>query len=191
MNAEISIADVVRLQGMLHPDARYCLHTLRAVSLKFGVDLYLAGGAVRALVWDSIYGVGLSLPRDLDVAFYSKDPDLEEEIERALRAASPWLPWEVRNQARMHVYNGLEPFTSFCDSVAHWVETASAVAIRLPVTKELLDIQVVAPFGLGDLFGGVVRTPPGLEHLAPKVLERVHTKGWLKRWPDLTVHIHI
>src|SRR3954463_7310015 len=69
-------------------------------------DWCIAAGFVRNRVWDHLHGiVPARLPVDIDVLYFDASDtrtEREAEFEARLSALMP-LPWEVRNQARMHV----------------------------------------------------------------------------------------
>ena len=56
--------------------------------------------------------------------------------------------WQVRNQARMHVWKGLPQHTSSSDSMLYWLETVTAVGVRMEADDSL---SVIAPLGTDDL----------------------------------------
>src|SRR5262245_16091518 len=76
----------------------------------------IAAGFVRNRVWDHLHGISPPRPpADIDVLYF--DPaDTAKETELALEARLgtllPGLPWQVRNQARMHIWKGLPPHRS-------------------------------------------------------------------------------
>lgn len=85
----------------------------------------------------------------------------------------------------MHERNGDKPYTSSFDSVRRWPETATAVAVRL---KDNGRIEVLAPFGLRDLFQGIIRPTPSFENRKAHIFnQRYVDKGWLEKWPYLRV----
>jgi hypothetical protein len=85
----------------------------------------------------------------------------------------------------MHLRNGDEPYGSASDAMRHWVETASAVAVRATTEARL---EVAAPFGLKDLFGLVLRPTPAYGGKnAARFVERVAAKGWCRDWPRLGI----
>src|SRR4051795_10111273 len=152
-------------------------------------DWLIGAGAVRTAVWDRLHGYDEPTPlRDLDGAFYDA-ADLSEAreraIEEALRARLPGVPWEARNQAAVHLWYerkfgfAVEPLTSSADAVGTWPETATSVALRLWPDDRL---QVVAPVGLGDLFGLVLRRNP--RRVTQEQFEqRLREKRIAERWP--------
>jgi hypothetical protein len=77
--------------------------------------------------------------------------------------------------------NRHEPYGALCDALAHWPETATAVAARLAGGG----IELLAPHGLDDLLGLIARPTPA--HAAdPSVPRaRIAAKGWARRWQAL------
>lgn len=92
------------------------------------------------------------------------------------------MPWSVRNRARMHARNGHPPYTDTADAVWHWTETATAVAACTRAGR----IEPLAPHGLADPLGLVVRPGPAYAHRPEEVWRRVRDKGRVRRWPGLT-----
>jgi hypothetical protein len=165
------------------------MRALRTARLVDAPDWLIAAGAVRDVVWDDLHGRDLTaVPRDIDLVVC--DPlDLTEGRERAiesqLRAQTPDLPWDVKNQAAVHLWYpkrfGTEvvPFASSAEAVATFPETAVCVGVRLLDDDDLL---VVAPHGLDDLLGGVCRH--NLTRVsAAYYRNRLSTKNWGARWP--------
>jgi hypothetical protein len=66
--------------------------------------------------------------------------------------------------------------------MAHWPERCTAVGVALTRDGSL---HIAAPFGLADLFDLVVR--PTRPDMTKTVRDRAREKGWLSRWPRLTV----
>jgi hypothetical protein len=128
-------------------------------------DAWVGAGAVRDLVWDERFGAGFdpAAIKDVDVAFFdAADLTLARETaaEHTLARAMPSLDWDVKNQARVHLWYeerfGMpaEPLTSAIDGVSTWPETATAVAVR---RRRGGVLEIAAPFGLDDLLDGVWR----------------------------------
>ncbi len=57
----------------------------------------------------------------------------------------------------MHLRNGDAPYGSSAEALAHWLETPTAVALRL---NQGGGLELLAPLGTGDLLGLVVRPTP-------------------------------
>jgi len=164
------------------PTCRAALLALHTVNLP---DAWIAAGLVRNAVWDERHGFAFSVPEDIDLIYFDPaDPagHWETEIEAKLRALAPDLPWSVRNQARMHARNGHAPYLSSTDAMAHWVETATAVGVRLGRDGSL---EIDAPHGLADLDGLILRPGPAYRQRLEVFHARQAQKRWLDRWPML------
>jgi hypothetical protein len=156
-------------------------------------DWLIGAGAVRTAVWDRLHG--FDEPADLadvDVAFF--DPldlarERDEEVERALRALRPDTPWDAKNQAAVHLWYeakfgyAVEPLSSTADGVATWPETATCVGVRLGRDDR---ITVVAPHGLDDLLGLVLRRNPTRVSVE-EYERRLRTKRVTESWPRVRV----
>ena len=169
-------------------------HLLRIVAALSLPDCWIGAGAVRDLVWDMRFGSGFDPDRiaDVDVVFF--DPldlsaRLEHDIERRLRDQEPSVDWDVKNQARVHLWyearfgQPAEPLTSTTDGVATWPETATAVAVRL---REDGALDVAAPFGLDDLLDGVWRAN-FVRVTEAEYRARLERKQPHVRWPGVVV----
>jgi hypothetical protein len=157
-------------------------------------DCWIGAGAVRDLVWDMRFGAGFDPAgiADVDVVFFDPSElsaDHEHEIERRLREQDASVDWDVKNQARVHLWyearfgQPAEPLTSTTDGVATWPETATAVAVRL---REDGGLDIAAPLGLDDLLDGVwrrnSRRVTDAEYAA-----RIARKQPNRRWPAVAV----
>ncbi len=165
---------------------REALEAVAALELPDG---WIGAGFVRAPVWDRLHGYETPTPLDdIDVVYFDPsclDPAAERAHERRLAARLPDLPWSVRNQARMHLRNGDRPYRSSADALSHWLETPTAVAIRLDAEGRP---ALLAPLGLRDLLDMVVRpTPHAQAHRMTAFRERIETKGWRETWPRVQV----
>jgi uncharacterized protein len=124
-------------------------------------DMWLAGGAVRNSVWLELFGADCRLRiKDFDIAFFDKDSGREREAEMKAYMLSHLPGWEfdVKNQASFAVWRkGRFPFESTADGISNWLLTTAAVGVALSENDE---IDILAPYGLADLFNGVVRPTP-------------------------------
>ncbi|MDF2763250.1 MAG: hypothetical protein K0S81_228 [Rhodospirillales bacterium] len=162
-----------------------CLAALRALASLPLPDAWITAGLVRNAVWDERHGFPFSLPEDIDVIYFDpSDPagGREAEMESMLRTLAPGLPWSARNQARMHVRNDHAPYRSSTDAMAHWVETATAVGVRLDSHGSM---EIAAPHGLGDLDALILRPGPAYRNRLEVFHARQARKRWLERWPML------
>jgi hypothetical protein len=150
---------------------------------------YVAAGAIRNSVWDSLHGrPPANSLADIDVVYF--DPSATEvDWAQVLGSALPGYLWDVTNQATIHewqsVYYGraVSPYGSVAEALESWTETATAVGVRLNGSG---GVDVVAPFGLVDLFQLRVRPSPKVLDLAA-YQARVRAKAWQRRWPRLHV----
>ena len=154
-------------------------------------DAWIGAGFLRGAVWDRLHGYAERTPLgDIDVIFHDPgnlDPTADEALERRLGAALPGLPWSVRNQARMHLKNGDPPYRSSADALAHWLETPTAVALRLDAAA---GPELLAPLGTRDLLGLMVRPTPHArkhKHRLAAYRARLESKNWPAKWPRLRV----
>lgn len=160
---------------------------LKAVAALGLPDCWIGAGFVRAPVWDALHGYAKETPLDdIDVVYFDRsclDPGPDAQAEARLRELVPGLPWSVRNQARMHLRNGDAPYRSTADALCHWLETPTAVAVRLGQDRAP---ELLAPLGLDDLVGLVLRpTPYAQAHRLTAFRERAGRKGWLEKWPKV------
>lgn len=153
----------------------------------------IGAGAVRNLVWDDIHGFSTpsQLP-DVDLVYYEAS-DLSHEHDHALlmalRRALPGVPWEVTNQAGVHLWyeqafgQKVAPLKSLEDGIATWPEYATAVGVFLLEDDQ---IEIVAPHGLQDLFTLAVRHNP-IRASKESFLKRVAEKRFSERWPMVLI----
>jgi hypothetical protein len=157
------------------------LRAARALALP---DWCIAAGFVRNRVWDHLHGIVPSRPpADIDVLYFDAG-DLSREREAGYEARLdellPGLPWQVRNQARMHVWKGLPPHKSTSDSMTYWLETVTAVGVRLEADESL---TVIAPLGIDDLLGLRCRPTSYGRTRRDEYEARIASKRWRELWP--------
>ncbi len=161
------------------------MEQLRAVRALALPDWCIAAGFVRNRVWDQLHGIVPPRPaNDIDVLYYdaadlSKAP--EQAYEARLNAVLP-APWQVRNQARMHVWKGLPQHRSTADAMVYWLETVTAVGVRLEADDSL---TVIAPHGTGDLLDLRCRPTAFGRTKLDEYTERIASKGWRELWPKV------
>ena len=148
-------------------------------------DWCIAAGFVRNRVWDHLHGISPPRPpADIDVLYYDAS-DLSKETEQAFEARLAELlpaPWQVRNQARMHIWKGLPQHTSTSDSMIYWLETVTAVGVRLEADDSL---SVIAPLGTDDLLGLCCRPTAFGRKQRAEYDERIASKRWRELWPKV------
>ncbi|WP_078060004.1 nucleotidyltransferase family protein [Gracilibacillus timonensis] len=176
-----------RLISILQQD-NYIMSILEAVEKLQLPDCWVAAGFIRNKVWDTLHHCQTNI-NDIDVIYFEQTDlsrSTEKKLEAALESQMPNQPWSVKNQARMHAKNNQAPYRSSFDSVSHFPETATAVAAQLFHQK----IKIMAPYGLEDLFQGIVKPTPNDEkdtkrHSVYK--ERMQNKEWDDIWKGLII----
>jgi hypothetical protein len=166
------------------------LRAARELSLP---DWAIGAGFVRSMVWDAAhrYVEPTPLP-DIDLLFHDpldRSSEREVRLEEALARLMPGLPWEARNQARMHLKNNGttgRPYRDTKEALGHWLETATAVALRLEDDDSL---TVIAPFSLHDLFALKSGPTPAGRHQAESYRKRMTAKNWPGIWPKVVVEM--
>lgn len=175
-----------RLRAIIE-DTPNLLDMLRAVERVGLPDAWIAAGTIRSAVWDRLHGRPVATDwADIDILFFdAADVSREREgaAEASLAELMPGLPWEVRNQARMHLKTGLSPYRDTEDGLRHFAETPTAVGVRMRDTH----IDIIAPHGLDDLFGMVSRPVFAEPHMMRFYHERMTSKNWPARWPQVRV----
>ena len=162
------------------------MEQLRAARTLALPDWCIAAGFVRNRVWDHLHGIAPPRPpADIDVLYYDAN-DLSKEAEARHEALlgklMPGLPWQVRNQARMHVWKGLPQHKSTADSMIYWLETVTAVGVRLEPDDSL---AVIAPLRVDDLVNLRCRpTAFGRTH-RDEYENRIASKRWRELWPKV------
>jgi hypothetical protein len=162
------------------------MEQLRAARTLGLSDWCIAAGFVRNRVWDHLHGISPPrAPADIDVLYFDGS-DLSKEAEFALEARlgdlMPGLPWQIRNQARMHVWKGLPQHKSTSDSMLYWLETVTAVGVRLEPDDAL---TVIAPLGTDDLLGLRCRPTAFGRTRRDEYEARIASKRWRELWPKV------
>lgn len=155
-------------------------------------DCWLVAGCLAQSVWNAQFGLpalhGLS---DIDLIYFD-ETDLTEAAEQGhadrIRALFPALGvWiDVKNEARVHLWYEakfgypIAPYRSATDAIDTFPTTATAIGLRPSDSGA----EVHAPFGLWDLFDGVVR--PNKRQITREIYY-AKVKRWRVHWP----HLHI
>ena len=153
----------------------------------------IGAGAVRNLVWDHLHGLAEpSGLRDIDFAYFEPldlSPASERLVHGRLCKIEPELPWEATNQAGVHLWfadhfgHSVAPLGSLQEAVASWPEYATSVAVTVSAAGVM---EVLAPYGLEDLFEMRVRRNPARVS-TETYRQRVVEKRYTERWPRATV----
>jgi hypothetical protein len=184
-------AHVSRLRSLVY-SSTVLMRALRAARDLDAPDWLIGAGVLRDRVWDHLHGFARPIGRDLDLGFFDSSRLLaghERKLQREITQRAPDMCWEVTNQAALHLWYPhvfgiqLQALTCSADAVAMWPETATAVAVRLRHDDSL---QVIAPYGLDDLFNLVCRHNPAIV-TREQFHRRVQNKQIAKRWPRVRV----
>lgn len=153
----------------------------------------LVAGALYNLVWNRLTArPPLNGIADVDV-FYFDASDLSYEAEDVVikrldaRFAHLPLPVQVRNQARVHLWfekkfgAPFAPLGSAEEMLGRYASKTHAVAARL---EENGEIEVVAPFGLDDIFSFRITPNRVLENRAAHEKKAARAKSV---WPELSI----
>ena len=159
------------------------LRAVRALALP---DWCIAAGFVRNRVWDHLHGIAPPRPpADIDVLYFDAmdiSKEREADHEKRLDGLLPGAPWQVRNQARMHVWKNLPQHSSTADSMTYWLETVTAVGIRLEADGSL---SVIAPLGTDDLLGLRCQPTAFGRTRRDEYEARIASKRWRELWPEV------
>lgn len=163
---------------------------LRDLSLP---DHLLVAGAIYNEVWNVLTNrPSLTGVNDIDVFYFDASDigwDAEDRVIRAVaqRFAHLPLPVQVRNQARVHLWfedkfgAPFSPLTSSSEMLGRYASKTHAVGARLSEDDRL---EIVAPFGLDDLFSFRLTPNPVLDNRKAHTSKGARAKGI---WPELTV----
>lgn len=158
---------------------------------RLGLPNWLIGaGFVRGKVWDHLHGWrGPSTPSDIDLVYFDPGDSFDDDaLEARLSHSRPTLKWDVKNQATAHRWNGEAACMSVVEALARWPETATAVG----VTTERGPLELIAPHGIADLVGLIVRPTPAFNVNKARqemVRSRFEKKRWQEKWPRLRLEL--
>ncbi|WP_080844535.1 nucleotidyltransferase family protein [Cytobacillus gottheilii] len=169
----------------------WMMNLLRAVQSLHLPDWWICAGFVRSKIWDTLHTFKerTALP-DIDVIYYNPsniDESEEKELESKLSNLVAEIPWSVKNQARMHVKNNMQPYTSSTDGISKFPETVTALGVKLDEKDNLL---LTAPWGIEDVLNLKVRpTPYYLEENERMAIynDRMRKKHWNSIWEKVEV----
>jgi len=181
-----------RLQAILRADATLMrlLVRLRALHLP---QWRLVAGCLYQTVWNLLTGrpQGTGI-RDYDLIYFDAH-DLSWEAEDAVirRVAAATIgcvgPVQVRNQARVHLWFqdrfGVPylPLSCADEALLRYASVVHAIGVRLTDADGL---DVIAPFGLDDLFAMVIRPNRTLDNAASHARKAARAQAL---WPEVTV----
>ncbi|SDJ80848.1 nucleotidyltransferase family protein [Sediminibacillus albus] len=155
-------------------------------------DWWICAGFVRSKIWDSLHHFEKRTKlSDVDVIYFDReniDENTEKQLESELKRMFPDVPWSVKNEARMHLINGLPPYSSAVDAMAKFPETATALGIK---ADEKQNIVLAAPHGIKDVINLEVKPTPFFaanNRLMAIYQSRLRYKNWQAVWGKLKVY---
>lgn len=190
MKTQIQNNNEIQLATLLKQDV-YRMDLLKAIHRIKSKELWIAGGFVRNMVWDSLHGYKhRSELGDVDVFYFdieNIEKNEELKLSKKLNRILPNVNWSIKNQARMHLHDNNQQYKNLEDALTKFPDTSSAVAVRL---NNLNEIVIIAPFGLEDLFNLVVKPTPSCQQnllTYKKYKSRQIEKKWTTIWPLLHI----
>ena len=156
-------------------------------------DHLLVSGAIYNEVWNVLTGrPPLTGVNDIDVVYFDDGDlgwDAEDRVIKLLeqRFADAPVPLQVRNQARVHLWFEqkfgipFSPLTSSAEMLGRYASKTHAVGARLGANDRL---QIVAPFGLDDLFSFRMVPNTVLDNRPAHTAKSARAKAI---WPELTI----
>lgn len=172
-------------------DDKWMMDVLLAAGSLHLPDWWVCAGFIRSKIWDTLSGFEKRTPLDdVDVVYFDPiniNEQIEKELERKLREVLPDVPWSVKNEARMHMINGADPYTSTIDAISKFPETATALGVKL---NQHGDLQLTAPCGLEDVLAFKVKPTSFFKEnkeLAHIYKQRLEKKKWKGTWPKVTM----
>ena len=152
----------------------------------------LVAGCLYQTVWNALTGRprGTGI-QDYDLIYFDDDLSWNAEdavIRRVTDATSDCVgPVQVRNQARVHLWfenrfgAPYPPLHCADEALERYASVVHAVGVRLEADGRF---DVVAPFGLNDLFAMVIRPNPVLDNIASHSRKAARAQAI---WPEITV----
>ena len=178
---------MTRLEAIIRsdPDLMRLLECFRDTALP---QWRIVSGCLYQTVWNVLTnrprGTGIL---DYDVIYFDAG-DLSWEAEDAvIRRVTTAYPLQIRNQARVHLWYEQRfgvpyaPLLTADESLTRYPAIATAVGARLESDGRL---DIVAPFGLDDLFAMRMRHNPACPH-HPTFDAKVARARAV--WPEITV----
>ncbi|WP_442768450.1 nucleotidyltransferase family protein [Acinetobacter bohemicus] len=156
-------------------------------------EAFYSAGVIRNLIWSIAHDQHYELSQtEIDVIFYDAEDESgfeQRHLAEILKQKFPENDWDVVNQAWVHQWYTTEdgasipPLQSIQHALSLWPETATAVAVRLLENNAL---EIIAPFGLDDLFELKLRWNAALvSH--DIFMQRMEEKQFLQKWNKLSL----
>ncbi|NDI33895.1 nucleotidyltransferase family protein [Chengkuizengella sediminis] len=154
-------------------------------------DWWICAGFVRNKIWDTLHHFSeRTVLSDIDVIYFDHsliDEKHEKKLEEKLKKTMPKIPWEVKNEARMHVMNDLSPYSSSVDAISKFPETVTALGLKLDKNNNLI---LAAPCGIQDVINLEVKPTPHFlsnKELLSIYRKRITQKNWKSIWNKIKI----
>lgn len=169
---------------------QWMMDVLKAAELLDLPDWWIGAGFIRNKVWNYLENKDPEPSRDVDLVYFDNRntrAEIDEQYSLNMAKKYDFAEWDVCNQARMNYVNDFDPFTSTADGIAHWVETATCVAVRINNGK----LDYLFCYGTDDLFNLIARPTIyfSQQPLLAEFYKRVEAKHWTEKWPNLKIKI--
>lgn len=174
-------------------DSPWISEILHALSRAALPQAYLAAGCIAQTVWNTLWGYPLPYGiSDADIIYYDDlnltketEIDMEAKLQKDLDGNHPFR-LDVKNEARVHLWYedkfgyAIAPYSSSEAAIRSFPTTATAVGVRYAGGT----MEIYAPFGLSDLFSGVVRAN---KRQITQSIFLSKAEKWKGKWPELTI----
>lgn len=169
----------------------WMMDILKTTSMLQLPEWWICAGIVRSKIWDNLHGFKERTKlEDIDVIYFDPskvDEAVEKEYEKRLQNLNKDIPWSVKNEARMHLKNKIQPYQSCVDAISKFPETATALGVKLNEKDEII---LTAPCGIDDAINGIIRPSPNFmkSRGAYEIfVARIFQKNWKQKWHMLRV----
>ncbi|WP_242421754.1 nucleotidyltransferase family protein [Acidovorax sp. GW101-3H11] len=158
-------------------------------------DAWLVAGCLFQTVWNLRSGLGPTAHiKDYDLFYFDGD-DLSESAEQQVQArvstlfADLPITVEAKNQARVHLWYErwfgypYAPLQSARHGIERFLVPCTCVGLQPGNTIQTPPL-LYAPYGLAELYAGLMRPNPACPHLP---LFQAKADSYRERWPWLTI----
>jgi hypothetical protein len=171
---------------------KWMMEILKLAKLLNLPDWWICAGFVRSKIWDTLHNFSKRTPiPDIDLIYFEPtniDELEEKKLEEKLKSLIPYIPWSVKNEARMHIKSNMPPYSSAVDAMSKFPETATALGVKL---DEEDNVILTAPCGIIDVVNFEVKPTPFFTETKERVEiyeDRITKKNWKSTWSNLKVY---
>lgn len=177
---------------LLISEDKWMMEVLKSVKALNLPDWWICAGFIRSKIWDILHNFSERTPvPDIDVIYFEPtniNEFEEKKLEEKLKSLIPYIPWSVKNEARMHIKSNMPPYTSSADAISKFPETATALGVTL---DEKDNVILIAPYGIRDVVNLEVKPTPYFTENKERMRiyeERIKKKKWKSTWSNLKVY---